>query len=46
MFSDIVKEKIEENDLSIEEELGKGGFGIVKKMKLLSVCKKLYFIAS
>ena len=38
MFSDIVIERIEENDLNFEEELGKGGFGIVKKMKLSSVC--------
>ena len=39
MFSDIVIDKIEESDLKVEEELGKGGFGIVKKMKLSTVCK-------
>lgn len=34
MFEDIAVNKIKENDLEIECELGQGGFGVVRKMKL------------
>lgn len=34
MFDDIPVEKIKENDLEIECDLGQGGFGVVRKMKL------------
>ena len=34
MFDDIAVEKIKESDLEIECELGQGGFGVVRKMKL------------
>lgn len=34
MFDDIAVKKIKESDLEIEYELGQGGFGVVRKMKL------------
>ena len=39
VFDDIAVEKIKESDLEIECELGQGGFGVVRKMKLHTVCK-------
>jgi len=38
VFDDIAVTKIRESELEIEYELGQGGFGVVKKMKLLIVC--------
>ena len=31
-------EKVDEADLKVERVLGKGGYGIVKKMSIVSVC--------
>ena len=39
VFDDIAVEKIKESDLEIECDLGRGGFGVVRKMKLQVVSK-------